>query len=143
MEERKILRHLRLNSRKSLAKIGRECNIPASSAYNEVNRIEQSFVSKYTSLLDFNRLGLYARAHLIIGVDRGDRKLLSEFLGKCPNVNSVYRLRGEHDFYVDAVFKHELEVNDFVKRLKADFAVKEVVVHHILKEVQSEMFLVK
>lgn len=137
-----VLRHLRLDSRKSLAKISRECGIPAISVYNKIKLYENSIISKYTSLLNFDKMGLYSRVHIIVKLNK-EKDGFIKFLNASNNINSVYRLRGNYNFYIEAIFKHELDANDFVKEIKDKFEIQDIIVHDILEDIQKEMFLVK
>lgn len=138
-----LLRHLRLNSRKSIAKISQECNIPASSAYSRLKSCENEIIKRYTSLLNFEKMGLYAKIHLIIKIRNSSKDNFVNFLKICPNVNSIFRLKGDFDFYIEAIFKHEIDANEWVDNLKEKFHFDNLVVHHILKDIQNELFLVK
>ncbi|MDD5086425.1 MAG: Lrp/AsnC family transcriptional regulator [Candidatus Nanoarchaeia archaeon] len=132
-----ILTHLRENSRKSLALISRETGIPISTIFEKVNKLEKNTISKYSSLLDFSKIGFALKINFLL--KSKNKKNLKEFLLKNKNINSVLRIIGFFDFFVEAVFRDMKDVEKFhddLNELKLEDK-KEI---FIIEELKKEKF---
>ena len=82
-----ILRHLREDSRKSLAKIARQEAIPVSTLFNIVHQLESKAIRKNTTLIDFSKIGYNLTFFAFLKASEDSRKALADFLIKNPNTN--------------------------------------------------------
>lgn len=133
----KILQELRRNSRQSITSIGNSTGIPLSSTFKKVNRIEKSFIKKYVSIVDFDLLGYSVRISLVL--KSKNREELRNFLIGHPNVNSLYRISQDFDFFVETVFPNMLAFENFVEDLNSLVSDKKV--FHIIKDLRTEDFV--
>jgi len=135
--ERIILKHLRNNARTSLIDISKEENIPTLELIESFLNIDHKIIKKYTTLLDFEKLGYPIRWIFILN---GDKEALKGFLTAHPNVNNVSRLSG-NGFYVEAVFRDMREYYEFNSFLEK-FNLKSKISHPIIKEIKREEFTI-
>jgi DNA-binding Lrp family transcriptional regulator len=134
-KEKIILKHLRKNSRKGLNQIAKEENIPILEIVEAYLKIENRYIKKYTSLLDFDKLGYLIKYIFILN---GDREVIKCFLTTHPNVNTVSTLN-DNSFYAEAVFrtmKEYYEFNSFLDK----FNLTKKDSHPIIKEIKIEEF---
>lgn len=133
----KILQELRKNSRQSITNIGSLTGIPLSSTFKKVNRIEKSFIKKYVSIVDFDLLGFGIRISLVL--KSKNREELKNFLIEHPNVNSLYRISQDFDFFVETVFPNMLTFENFIEDLNNLVSDKKV--FHIIENLRTEDFV--
>ena len=115
--EKILLRYLRENSRRSLTKISKETNIPVSTLYDNLRKLQQEVISKHISLVDFRKVGYYLKVNFVLG--SLNRKPLRDFLLTNYNVNSLSSLmNNEYDFFAECVFKNMKELTEFKEQLE-------------------------
>src|SRR3989344_2795670 len=132
-----ILSHLRNNARKSLALISRETEIPVSTLFCKIRKLENNVITKHTSIIDFNKLGYPIRVNF--AVKSRDKKKLKEFLLNHKNINSIHRI-SNYDFFIDVLFRNMNELREFEEEL--DRYAEKIERFHIVEELKSENFLV-
>ncbi len=136
-----IMSCLRRNSRESLTDISKRIKMPISTIYDKLKIHEKSTIMKYTSLLDFGKIGFSTRANVAIKVERGQREEAAEFLVKHRHVNSVYKINNGFDFMLDVVFRNVKDMEDFMEQLESRFPVKAKQVYFIISDIKREEFL--
>lgn len=135
-QELNILQELRKNARRSLTEIGNVTEVPLSSVFKKVAKLERRFIQKYVSLVDFNQLGWNIKVSLVLKAK--ERELLKEFLLEHPNVNSLYRISQSFDFLVETVFANMLEFEDFLEKMNDLVSDKKI--FHIIEDIRKEDF---
>ena len=135
-KELMILRELRRNARRSLTEIGHITNIPLSSVFKKVIKLEKKFIKKYVSLINFTPLGFGVRINLVL--KSKDKASLNNFLLAHPNVNSLYKISQNFDFLAETIFPNMLEFENFLEKLN-DF-VSEKKIFHIIENLRMEDF---
>jgi len=137
-----ILTHLRADSRKSLTRISRETGIPISTIFDKVNKLGKSTISKYSPLLDFQKLGFGLRVNLILKANDKRKQDLKDFLLKNQNVNSLLRLNNNFDFFIETVFRDMKGLEEFYENLKK-FKIKKKKEFFVIEDLKKEEFLTK
>ena len=134
-----IIRCLRENSRESLTNMSKKIGAPVSTIYDRVKCIENKFVKKHTSLIDFEKMGFLLRANILMkSIDKNE---VNEFILRNKNINSAFELRGNFDFFLDCIFKDRSDFNSFMDRiLSLPLHSKEM--YFITGEIKREEFLV-
>jgi len=138
-----IIRKLRQDARSSLAQLSREMNIPVSTIHDWVKSFENKTIKRYTTLLDFRKLGFNSRAYIALKTEMDTRELLQQFLQDHSNVNSIYIINHQFDFLIEVIFKHIVELKNFIETLETDFKITNKEIFDISNEVQKENFLTK
>jgi DNA-binding Lrp family transcriptional regulator len=133
-----LLKHLRQNSRRSIADLSKETKIPLSTLFDVLRRVESDYVVKYTSLIDFSKIGYGLRVNFIIKSRK--KKELNEFLMKNPNVNSLCSLSGDSDLYAECVFKEMKEVIEFRENIQ-NIGIEKINEIFVVEEVKKEGFV--
>ena len=136
-----VMTYLRLNARESLTTLSRKTAIPVSTIYDKLKLYKDHFIIKYTTLINFARLGFNARANILLKADRDSRQALREYLINHYHVNSVYKISNGYDFLVEGIFRNVKEVEDFLDILGDKFTIEETAVYYIVEDLKKETFL--
>ena len=86
-----LLSYLRDNSREKLTTISKQTTLPISTLYDALKQLENTFVIKHTSLVDFFQLGYKTHAQVLIHVNQEYREKLKQFLFCHQQINNVYK----------------------------------------------------
>ena len=139
-KEEILLKHLRQNSRKSLAQISKETSIPVSTLFDSLKRLESNVILKHVSLLDFLKIGYGLKINF--AVSSKQKQELKEFLMQNHNVNSLSSLVNGHDFYAECLFKDLKERTEFKEKLEK-FDITTLEETFIIEEIKKENFVWK
>ena len=140
-KELKILVMLRQNARATLTEISRETDIPVSTVFDKLKKMEKKFHIRHTSLIDFSRLGKAIQVNFSVKSDEQINEIIS-FLVENPNVNSVYRTNSGTSIYLECIFQNMMEFYKFSDKL-AKYKITEKSEYHIIEEIKKEEFLTK
>jgi len=137
-----LLVHLRKDSRKNLATIGRSIRTPISTLHDRMKRLREELVEKYTCIVNFKKMGFNCRAHVIIRLcNKEDRDILKEALLRHHGVNSLYKINNGYDFLAEVVFQDMFQLDTFVEQLDEKFKIKEKKIYYIVEDIAREVFL--
>ena len=137
-----ILTHLRADSRKSLAMISRETSIPISTIFDKVNKLGKSTITKYSPLLDFQKLGFGLRVNFVLKANDKKKQELKNFLLTNKNVNCILRLNNEFDFFVETVFRDMKGLEEFSESLEK-FKIKKKKEFFVIEDLKREDFFTR
>ncbi len=136
--DRKIIRLLQEDSRKSFNKIAESLGIAVGTAYNRVKNLEDMGILKsYTIILDPTKLGYGLTALILIQADGRYLPEVEKELAQLDEVISIYDITGDYDVAVVARFQNRVTLNSFIKStLKMPHVSKTVtnVVLNVVKE---------
>lgn len=108
VQERKLLRALQNNSRRSLRELAEELGMPVSTAHAKIARLEkEGFISGYRATLDERKLGFGTVFFVLISLScplpKGcSARSVAEEIASMPNVVDVHLTTGEFDVLVKA-----------------------------------------
>lgn len=136
-----ILSHLRQNARESLTKMSKKTKIPISTIYERMKDNSGGLVQKHTALLNFDELGYMARAHIKVKVPPVQKAEIKSYLEANENVNSLYKINNGYDFLVEAVFRHIVNLEEFVEKIEEKFDITDKDVYYIVDDIKRESFM--
>ena len=140
-KERLIISHLRKDARLSLGAVSQALNVPLSTVYDKLNRLQkEGVIRKQALLLDFAKLGYHHHIHLALKVSREQKPALQQFLQNHHSVNSLHEINGGFDFLAEVISKDIKEYTDFRDGLKESFNLKELHEYQIIEELEKEKF---
>ncbi len=140
-KERSIISHLRKDARLSLGAVSHTLNVPLSTVYDKINRLQKDgVIRKQALLLDFAKLGYHHRMQIVLKVSREQKQALQQFLQNNPAVNSLHEINGGFDFLAEVISKDIKEYTDFRDGLKESFDLKELHEYQIIEELEKEKF---
>jgi DNA-binding Lrp family transcriptional regulator len=134
-----IINYLRQNAREKLATISRKTGIPVTTIHDQLKA--DTFVKKYTALLDFEKLGFNAKFLLAVAVSPADKDKLRDFFLKHYRVNSLYAINNGFDFLAEGIFEQIKEAEEFIGEVEQNFDIRGKQVHYVVKELKHEHFL--
>ena len=140
--DRKLLRELLKNSKRSYRELATAIGVSAATVINHVQRLESAGVIKdYSARLDHERLGYELTVVTEIVVSKGKLLETDEEIAKIPNVCAVYDITGQTDAMVVAKFKSRNKLSDFTKALLAMPYVERTNTHVVLTTVKEDFRL--
>ncbi len=114
--DKKILRSLNENARKSFREVAKEVGTSTTSIYNNVKKLEKMVVIRgYIPLLDEETLGNEFVALISIRYVQGKWKEVIGEISKLSQVRAVYDITGEMDLVCICYFKDRNELDVFLK----------------------------
>ena len=135
-----VISYLRQNARETLTRLSKKTHIPVSTIYDKLKLHEHDVITKYTSLLDFSKLGFNTRANIMLKVNRDKRDEVKDYLMKHQNINSVCKINNG-DFMIDVIFKHIKDMEDFIESIEQRFDIKDRQVYYIIDDIKRESFM--
>lgn len=137
----RILMHLRNNARMNLTTISRKTGIPVSTIFDKLRCFEEDVLCRFTTLVDFAKLGYPVRANIFLKVDPSSRDPLKHFLLAHDRVNNLWRINNGYDFAAECLFSSIKEAEEFVEILEMQFRILDKTVFHIIDELAREKAL--
>ncbi|MFA6090110.1 MAG: Lrp/AsnC family transcriptional regulator, partial [Candidatus Woesearchaeota archaeon] len=111
-----ILGHFRNDARISLTKLSKITKVPVSTIFDKIKEYKKTnLIRKYTSLIDFKKLGYEIRTQMLISASKDSKDELQKFFINHPRVNNVFRINNGFDFLVESIFKDMQELDEFTR----------------------------
>lgn len=142
-KENVIVSLLRDNARVSLTEMSKFTKIPVSTLFERLKEYNNGLIKKYTTLVDFSRLGYEAKARVLFKAKRGEANKLRELLTCSRNVNELYKVNNGFDFMVEFIFKNMKELEEYLGKISAMYPIEKEQVFYIVEEIKKEEFLSK
>ena len=139
-KDKEIIKLMRTGKRLNISEIARQLNLPISTVNDKIKRIEERYIIKRSSLLDYHKLGYFANAKLAIKINHSHKDKFLNFLRQQNCVNSVYHINSNFDFFVDIVCRDAIELKHWIEDVKRNFSV-DISVFQILKTEEKERFV--
>ena len=137
--DRKIIRLLQEDARKSFNKIAESLGIAVGTAYNRVKNLEdKGILLGYTILLDPTKLGYGLTALILIQADGRYLPEVEKELAKLKAVICIYDITGDYDIAVVARFKNRSTLNNFIKSTLKIPHVSNTVTNVVLNVVKED-----
>jgi DNA-binding Lrp family transcriptional regulator len=137
--DRKIVRVLNQNARKSFRDVAKEVGTSVTAVINRVKKLEESgFIKGYIPLVEPEYFDLNLFAIIALRISKGKLLETQEKIAKDKRVVSIYDITGEWDSMVIGYFKDRQDLNDFIKNLLSLENVDRTVTHIVLNVVKEE-----
>jgi len=138
--DRKILRLLQEDARKSFNKISERLGIAVGTAYNRVKSLEDNGILKgYTIMLDSAKLGYGLTALILIEAEGRYLPDVEKELANLDEVICIYDITGDYDIAVVARFKNRNALNNFIKSALKMPHVSRTVTNVVLNVVKEDL----
>lgn len=135
-----LISNMRENSRESLTRLSKKTRIPVTTLHNKLKEYEGDLINKFTSIVNFSRLGYKTKAQILLKPNPETKKQLEEFLMKNKAVNSLYKVSTAFEYSVEVIFKDMEELQDFLNKVD-EFKVFQKEVVFVLNDMRREDFL--
>lgn len=137
--ERKIIRALNKDSRKSFRQIAKEIGSSAPVVINKIKKLEKKGAIKgYIPVVDPEYFGYGLIVIVAIRISHGKLMETQRKIAKNPHVFAIYDITGEWDSLAIARFKNRKELNKFTKSLLSERYVDRTITHIVLNTVKDE-----
>jgi len=141
--EKKIVRSLNQNSRKSFREIAKELGTSATVVINKVKKLEEAgALQGYIPVLNPKYFGYNVTAIIAMRISHGKLIETQEKIAEDPRVFAIYDVTGDWDSLVNGRFKDPEDLNDFIKSLLGHKYVERTVTHIVLNVVKDERRLI-
>lgn len=137
--DKKIIRALNRNARKSFREIAREVKTSVTGVIHRVKKHEKSGVIKgYIPILDPEYFGFNLIAIIALRISQGKLLETQKEIAKDPRAVAVYDITGEWDSLVVGYFKGREDLNMFIKNVLSMKYIDRTVTHIVLNVVKEE-----
>lgn len=136
-----ILTYLRQNARIRITRIANETGIPVSTVFDRLRFFEKAFIKKYSTLIDFSRLGYDVRAFISISIPIGERDRLRDYLIESKHINSIFKINNGFNFLIDSAFYSIQDLEEFIDDLESKFNISKKYIFYIIDELKREEFV--
>ncbi len=141
--EKKIIKALNQNCRKSFREIAKEIGTSAPVVINKVKKLEElGAIKGYIPVLNPEYFGFTLMAVIALRISHGKLIEAQEKIAEDPHVLAIYDVTGEWDSIVIAHFKGREDLNKFIKTILAQKYVDKTVTHIVLNVVKDERRIV-
>ena len=137
--DRKIVRVLNGNARKSFREIAKEVGTSATAVIHTVKKLEAAGAIKgYVPLVDPEYFGVGLAAVVAVRFSKGKLIETQTRIAQDPHVAAVYDVTGDWDSFIVGRFAGRDDLNAFIKALLAIPHVDRTVTHLVLNVVKDE-----
>jgi len=137
--DRKIVRALNVNARRSFREIAKEVGTSATSVIHAVKKLEAAGALKgYVPVVDPEYFGFGLAAIVAVRISKGKLIETQRKIARDPHVAAVYDVTGDWDSFILGRFSGREDLNGFIKGLLALPHVDRSVTHIVLNVVKEE-----
>ena len=137
--ERKILKSLNANARKSFREVAKDVGITITAVYNNVQKMEKSGLLKgYIPLINDELLGFDLYAVIALKISQGNLQSVYDKISPYPEVRMIYDTTGEWDALLVCYFKQRKEFDNFLKSKLALPHIERMVTNVVLNVIKDE-----
>jgi DNA-binding Lrp family transcriptional regulator len=137
--DRKLLKELLIDSKRSFRELAKSIGVSAATVINHVQRLESGgVIQDYAIRLDHERLGYELTVVTEIIVSKGKLLETDAEIAKIPSVCAVYDVTGDTDAMVVAKFKSRKDLSEFTKKLLTMPYVERTNTHVVLTTVKED-----
>jgi DNA-binding Lrp family transcriptional regulator len=137
--DRKIIRVLNANGRKSFREVAKDVGTSATSVINTVKKLEAAgAVRGYVPVVDPEYFGFHIAAIIAVRISRGKLLETQKKISQDAHVAAVYDVTGDWDSFIIGRFTDREDLNGFIKKLLSMPYVDRTVTHIVLNVVKEE-----
>jgi len=137
--DRKIVRSMNINARKSFREIAKENDTSVTAVINAVKKLENAGAIKgYIPVLNPESFGYSLTAVIALRISQGKLLEAQKKIAEDPRVAAVYDVTGEWDSFLIAFFHGRDDLNVFLKKLNTLPFVDRTVTHIVLNTIKDE-----
>ena len=135
-----ILANLRENARETLTRMSKRTRIPVSTIFERLKNYDKNIVKKYTSIIDFTKLGYNTKALILINPMPETRNIVEEFLQKNKTVNSLYKVSTNFEYLAEVICRDMQELQKFLEVIEG-LKLKQKEVLFVIDDLKKEDFM--
>lgn len=135
-----LLNEIRKNSRSSITEISKKINVPISTLFENLKKLEEKAIIKYTSIPDYKKINFNIIAHILVNTKR--KSDIIKFLENNPHINNIERINNGFELNIQAIFSNMDELNSFLESIET-FEITSKKVFYLLECIKKEGFLIE
>ncbi len=136
--DRGIISLLQLDGRMSNVDIARDMGLAEATVRKRLDRLLAEGVIRIAAMPALDLLGWDVETVILLDVELGQVERVGAKLAAMPPVRSVKYATGEHDMIVEAAFRSDEELLQFLTQQVATIpGVRNTFTHHILKDIKA------
>lgn len=140
--EKKIVRSLNQNARKSFREIAKETGVSVPAVIQTIRRLEQNgAIRGYVPVLNPEYFGFGLIAVIAMRISQGKLLETQKKIAEDPRVLAVYDVTGEWDSILIGYFSDREDLNQFIKQTLSLKYIDRTVTHLVLNVVKNEVRL--
>jgi DNA-binding Lrp family transcriptional regulator len=137
--DRKLVRALNANARKSYREMAKELGTSTTAVIRGIKKLEASgAISGYIPVVDPNAFGFDLTVVVSLRINQGKLLETQRQIARDPHVALVLDVTGEWDSLVVAHFRGREELNAFLKKINASKYVARTVTHIVLNTIKND-----
>jgi DNA-binding Lrp family transcriptional regulator len=137
--DRKVVRALNANARKSFREVAKEVGASPTAVINAVKKLEGSGALRgYIPVVDPEYFGFGLTAVIAVRISKGKLIETQTRIAGDPHVSAVYDVTGDWDSFIIGRFTGREDLNRFIKGLLAMPNVDRTVTHMVLNVVKED-----
>lgn len=137
--DRKIVRVLNANGRKSFREVAKDVGTSATAVINTVRKLEAAgAIRGYVPVVDPEYFGFHLAAIIAVRISRGKLLETQKRISQDAHVSAVYDVTGDWDSFIIGRFTGREDLNGFIKKLLAIPYVDRTVTHIVLNVVKED-----
>ncbi len=139
----KVLEEYLTDSRQSFREVARKIGISSGTVASRIKDLEESgIIKKYTTQLDYEKLGYELTAVTEIIISEGMMIEVGREISKIRHALGVYNVTGDSDILVIAKFRSRQDLSDFTKTILKMPHVVRTKTHVVLNTLKEDYNLV-
>ena len=140
---KKVLEEYLKDSRQSFREVARKIGISSGTVANRIKNLEEiGVIKKYTTQLDYDKLGYELTAVTEIIVSEGMMIEVGNMISKINETIGVYNVTGDSDILVIAKFRSRKDLSDFTKMVLKMPHVVRTKTHVVLNTLKEDYTLI-
>lgn len=137
--DRKILKELELDARRSLRKIAKKLEISITTLSGRISRMEKTGLIKgYSAVVNPEAAGYDLTAVIEILVSKGRLLEVEKEISGMKHVSAVYDITGSTDAIIVARFRKRSDMSSFIKSLLSMKYVERTNTHVVLNVIKED-----
>ncbi len=136
---RKVLTEYLQDSRQSFREVARKIGVSSGTVASRIKEMEEKeIIKKYTTLLDYEKLGYELTTVTEVTVSEGMMIEVGCEISKITNTMGVYNITGDSDILVIAKFKFRMDLSNFTKKILKMRNVVRTKTHVVLNTLKED-----
>jgi DNA-binding Lrp family transcriptional regulator len=137
--EKKILKSLNEDARKSFREVAHEIGTSTTTIYNNVKKMEASGILEgYVPAVNEGLLGYTHTAIIMLRIDQGKLQKVYDIIIRYPEVREIYDVTGDWDAVLICFFKTRENLDRFLKTNLSIPYVQRVLTYMVLNVIKDE-----
>ena len=139
----KVLEEYLKDSRQSFREVARKIGVSSGTVASRIKNLEESgIIKKYTTQLDYEKLGYELTAVTEIIVSEGMMIEVGNQIAKIRQATGVYNVTGDSDILVIAKFRSRQDLSDFTKTMLKMPHVVRTKTHVVLNSLKEDFNII-